>query len=75
MIDHTGIHVSDLARSTDFYRQALAPLGYELRGAFPGAAGFGEANGKDPGGIFGSPAGRPIPRAVTLPFMPPAKSR
>ena len=59
MIDHTGIHVSDLARSTDFYRQALAPLGYELRCAFPGAAGFGEANGKDPGGDFWLSSGTP----------------
>jgi len=30
MIDHTGIKVSDLARSKAFYRAALAPLGYQL---------------------------------------------
>ena len=30
MIDHIGISVSDLARSTAFYRAALKPLGYEL---------------------------------------------
>ncbi len=28
MIDHTGIAVSDLARSRAFYEKALAPLGY-----------------------------------------------
>jgi catechol 2,3-dioxygenase-like lactoylglutathione lyase family enzyme len=49
MIDHTGITVSDFARSREFYRQALAPIGYgllmELPAAVTGAAdmaGFGE---------------------------------
>jgi catechol 2,3-dioxygenase-like lactoylglutathione lyase family enzyme len=28
MIDHTGIAVSDIARSRAFYEKALAPLGY-----------------------------------------------
>ena len=45
MIDHMGILVSDLTRSKDFYRQALAPLGYavlmeltkEQTGGFAGA--------------------------------------
>ena len=30
MIDHTGIDVSDAARSRRFYEEALAPLGYEV---------------------------------------------
>jgi catechol 2,3-dioxygenase-like lactoylglutathione lyase family enzyme len=30
MIDHTGVDVSDFSVSTAFYRQALAPLGFEL---------------------------------------------
>jgi catechol 2,3-dioxygenase-like lactoylglutathione lyase family enzyme len=30
MIDHTGIDVSDPARSRRFYEQALAPLGYQV---------------------------------------------
>ncbi len=29
MIDHTGVTVSDFARSKAFYAAALAPLGYE----------------------------------------------
>ena len=29
VIDHLSIGVSDLARSRDFYRRALAPLGFE----------------------------------------------
>ena len=30
MIDHTGIDVSDAARSRRFYEEALAPLGYKV---------------------------------------------
>jgi catechol 2,3-dioxygenase-like lactoylglutathione lyase family enzyme len=30
MIDHTGLDVSDPARSRRFYEQALAPLGYKV---------------------------------------------
>jgi catechol 2,3-dioxygenase-like lactoylglutathione lyase family enzyme len=49
MIDHVGFSISDYARAMDFYRRALAPLGYELimeasgeqnASGFP-AAGFG----------------------------------
>ena len=48
MIDHTGISVSDFARSKAFYIAALAPIGYELLLEVPAevtghndAAGFG----------------------------------
>lgn len=48
MIDHTGINVSDFARSKAFYLRALEPLGYklvmevpaEVSGGYQGA-GFG----------------------------------
>ena len=30
MIDHFGIHVTDLARSRQFYQACLAPLGLQL---------------------------------------------
>jgi catechol 2,3-dioxygenase-like lactoylglutathione lyase family enzyme len=43
MIDHLGITVTDLAKSVAFYKQALAPLGYELIMSFEKAAGFGIA--------------------------------
>lgn len=50
MIDHTGVSVSDLARSVAFYRAALAPIGYELLLELPAevtgssaVAGFGVA--------------------------------
>lgn len=50
MIDHTGVNVSDFARSKQFYIQALAPIGYQCLLEFPASvtgstdvAGFGEA--------------------------------
>jgi catechol 2,3-dioxygenase-like lactoylglutathione lyase family enzyme len=50
MIDHTGISVSDFAKSKAFYIAALAPIGYELLLEVPAAvtgrndaAGFGVA--------------------------------
>jgi catechol 2,3-dioxygenase-like lactoylglutathione lyase family enzyme len=42
MIDHLGIAVRDIAASTAFYEQALAPLGYKVLMKFPQAAGFGK---------------------------------
>ena len=45
MIDHLGLSVTDLARSREFYRKALAPLGYGVIMEFPGAVGLG-AQGK-----------------------------
>jgi catechol 2,3-dioxygenase-like lactoylglutathione lyase family enzyme len=47
MIDHLGIAVSDLDKSIAFYKQALAPLGYQLIMQFPGVAGFGVAGKPD----------------------------
>ncbi|MEC5384321.1 VOC family protein [Uliginosibacterium sp. H3] len=50
MIDHTGLVVSDYAKSKQFYSAALAPIGYSLLMEIPvaitggrGVAGFGEA--------------------------------
>ncbi|GAA5445957.1 hypothetical protein Misp06_04164 [Microbulbifer sp. NBRC 101763] len=44
MLDHIKIPVQDLARSSDFYRQSLTPLGYELVMEFDNSAGFGWAD-------------------------------
>lgn len=48
MIDHTGVIVSDFARSKAFYQRALEPIGYRMLAEFPAAvtgstdvAGFG----------------------------------
>jgi catechol 2,3-dioxygenase-like lactoylglutathione lyase family enzyme len=45
MIDHVTANVSDVEAAKDFYRQALAPLGYSLQMELPGAAGFGTGEG------------------------------
>src|SRR5689334_15546443 len=45
MIDHISLRVQDFPRAIDFYRSALAPLGYKVLMEFPNAAGLG-ANGK-----------------------------
>ncbi len=42
MLDHIGLAVANLARSKEFYQQALAPLGYQLMMEFGEAAGFGK---------------------------------
>jgi catechol 2,3-dioxygenase-like lactoylglutathione lyase family enzyme len=43
MIDHSGVSVSDVARSKAFYKAALAPLGYAMLMEFEQFAGFGVA--------------------------------
>ncbi|MCJ9711536.1 hypothetical protein LWS69_21090, partial [Bordetella hinzii] len=45
MIDHTGITVSDFARSLAFYEAALAPLGYTVLTRLDDAAGLGAGGG------------------------------
>jgi catechol 2,3-dioxygenase-like lactoylglutathione lyase family enzyme len=43
MIDHTGINVSDYARTRDFYAAALEPLGFTFgMEPMPGIGGFVE---------------------------------
>ena len=41
MIDHVSLKVSDFEKAKEFYKAALAPLGYQLMMEFPGHAGFG----------------------------------
>jgi catechol 2,3-dioxygenase-like lactoylglutathione lyase family enzyme len=47
MIDHISLRVQDFERALSFYRAALAPIGYEVVMAFPGAAGLGTAGKPD----------------------------
>ncbi|WP_338326050.1 hypothetical protein [Serratia oryzae] len=79
MIDHTGINVSQFARSKEFYSKVLAPLGYALRLQLgDAAAGYGETvlqPGDDPGGLFGSLPVPPARHVSILPFAPQAKRR
>ena len=66
MIDHTGVSVSDFARSKRFYAAALKPIGYTLLMELPAAvtgsadvAGFGEPPKPD-FWIAGGTANQPI---------------
>ncbi len=55
MIDHTGIHVTDVAVSRRFYVPVLSTLGYGVRLDLETAVGFGAkdlAPGDDPAGAF-----------------------
>jgi catechol 2,3-dioxygenase-like lactoylglutathione lyase family enzyme len=45
MIDHISLRVQDFPRAIDFYKAALAPLGYRVLMEFPNVAGMG-ADGK-----------------------------
>lgn len=67
MIDHTGLNVSDFARSKAFYTAALAPLGYACLMEVPAeltgqgdAAGFGEPPKPDFWIAHGTPNHPPI---------------
>ena len=42
MLDHIGVAVSDFSKSKEFFKKALAPLGYQVLMEFPDAAGFGK---------------------------------
>ena len=71
MIDHTGVIVSDFERSKTFYRQALAPIGYQLLLEFSAAvtghtdvAGFGEPPKSD----FWISAGKPNQPPIHIAF-------
>jgi len=46
VIDHVRLNVSDYARSRDFYRAALTPLGFELVREFEGRGGGFARDGK-----------------------------
>jgi len=45
MIDHVSVRVQDFPRLLAFYREALAPIGYQVVMEYPGAVGLG-ADGK-----------------------------
>jgi catechol 2,3-dioxygenase-like lactoylglutathione lyase family enzyme len=47
MIDHISVRVQDFGRAVAFYKAALAPLGYDVRMEYPGAAGLGEPGKPD----------------------------
>lgn len=52
MIDHIGIEVSDYEKAKQFYKAALAPLGYILVMEVEGFAGFGPKQENGPIATF-----------------------
>ena len=66
MIDHTGLTVTDLAKSTAFYRAALAPIGYHLLLELPAAV-----TGTDDVAGFGMPPKPDFWIAAGTPNRPP----
>jgi catechol 2,3-dioxygenase-like lactoylglutathione lyase family enzyme len=85
MTDHLGIPVSDIARATEFYLKALAPLGYglvmEVSAAETGhgaAVGFGPP-GKDADFQSGKPSfwigeGERLGGHVHVAFVAPSRA-
>lgn len=57
MIDHVGIRVTDLKASTQFYRVALLPLGYDVLMEFDFGVGLGK-DGKPDLWLYPGEAGR-----------------
>ncbi len=47
MIDHLSLGVSDLAKSKDFYQEALKPLGYQVKLEMEHGVCFGAEDGGD----------------------------
>lgn len=45
MLDHMTLHVRDINRSIEFYKQALAPLGYIVKAHHEPTLGFGVDDG------------------------------
>ena len=70
MIDHVGLGVSDLERSRAFYRQALAPLGYEPLMERDGSVGFGQDGKPD----FWIHANRPVTAPVHVAVASPDRA-
>ncbi|NMM99704.1 Glyoxalase/bleomycin resistance protein/dioxygenase [Bifidobacterium sp. DSM 109958] len=56
MLDHLTLHVRDVARSIDFYRKALAPLGYVVKAHHEPTLGFGVDDGTPHADFYVSPA-------------------
>jgi catechol 2,3-dioxygenase-like lactoylglutathione lyase family enzyme len=85
MIDHLGMPIGDIARATEFYAKALAPLGYgivmEVSAAETGhgaAIGFG-APGKEEDFQSGKPSfwigeGEPLAGQIHVAFLAPSRA-
>lgn len=47
MIDHIGIHVTDLKKCMDFYSKALEPIGYKVSSNDKDSGSFGKSDSPD----------------------------
>jgi catechol 2,3-dioxygenase-like lactoylglutathione lyase family enzyme len=47
MLDHISLRVQDFERALDFYKTALAPIGYDVIMEYPGAVGLGKEGKPD----------------------------
>ncbi len=76
MIDHTGLNVSNYAKSKAFYLAALAPLGYQLIKELPpqfapeGAVGLGVPPKSD----FWIAGGKPQSPPLHVAFRAPSRA-
>jgi catechol 2,3-dioxygenase-like lactoylglutathione lyase family enzyme len=70
MIDHVSVYCSDFEKSKNFYKAALAPLGYGVLMEFPTAAGMGEPGKAD---LWLMPSSKGTPHTQHLALT--AKSR
>lgn len=67
MIDHVGIRVADLARSSAFYARALQPLGYAVLADFDYGVGLGRDRKPDLWLYPGQPPAESVHLAVAAP--------
>lgn len=78
MIDHTGINVSDLARSKSFYCDVLSALQYEARKEEADIVIFGSkirTPREDPAGDFYIAAGEPLTPRSHIAFRATSRSQ
>jgi catechol 2,3-dioxygenase-like lactoylglutathione lyase family enzyme len=66
MIDHISLRVQDFSRALDFYKAALAPLGYRVLMEFPNAAGLGADNKADLWIMQSGPEQPPTPTHIAI---------
>ena len=67
MIDHFGLVTGQFEPMLDFYKAALAPLGYTQKAAYPGVAGLGGEDGPPDLWFTAGPTAVPVHVALRSP--------
>ena len=79
VIDHIGLQVRDLARATEFYLKALAPLGYgivmQVSAEETGGSAGGRLRGRTASRPSGSAEGEPASGPMHVAFVAPSPRR